>query len=121
MPACKPLPTQRLANAVIAIVVICSIGALYDGWSCDFYCGMHDLRYRKFWSHLPFYLLGAIAISEAFSWGLLRKMLPVSKVMATSNLGLGKVRNVNMQRVAEGLFITGLSVAVVSIFIWLNG
>lgn len=79
MPVVQPKPAQRIANAVITILVICAVGALYDGWSCDLYCRMDNRRYREFWAHLPIYLLVAIAISEAVSWGLFRKLFPVKQ------------------------------------------
>lgn len=65
-------PSQRIANALISVIVICSVGALYDSWSCDWSCRYHG-GYRRFFSLLPFYLLLAIIISEAISWGLLKK------------------------------------------------
>ncbi|WP_162939323.1 hypothetical protein [Pseudomonas sp. TMW 2.1634] len=74
MPAATS-PSRRLVNAVIAILVVCSIGALIEGTGCV------NIRYSscnmfvKFFSHIPFYILGALAVSEAISWGLFSRLV----------------------------------------------
>lgn len=75
MPTTAPKPVQRLTNAVIAILIVCSIGAYIEGTGCI------DIRlsscrmFVKFYSHIPLYILGGLAISEAISWGLLKKFV----------------------------------------------
>lgn len=74
MSSTPPQPTQRLANAVIAILIVCSAGALYEGTGCN------DIRHScpifiSFISHIPAYVLGAVAFSEFISWGLLGRLV----------------------------------------------
>lgn len=69
-----PKPSQRLTNAILAILVICSIGAYIEGTGCI------DIRisscrmFVRFYSHIPLYVLAALALSEIVSWGLLNKL-----------------------------------------------
>lgn len=70
-----PPPSRRLINATIAILVVCSLGALVEGTGCN------DIRlsscrmFTSFFSHIPLYILTALAISESISWGLLSKLI----------------------------------------------
>lgn len=74
MSTTAPKPALRLTNAVLAILVVCSIGAYIEGTGCIDIRLSNCRLFVKFYSHLPLYVLGALAISEAISWGLLSRL-----------------------------------------------
>ena len=75
MSAFQPKPAQRVANVIIAILVICSVGALWDVRHCGSQlCEYGDKQFRMFWLHVPFYVLAAVVVSEIVSWGFIRKI-----------------------------------------------
>ena len=74
MPTATATPTRRLANAFIAILVVCSVGALIEGTGCVNVRYSSCNMFAPFLSHIPFYILAALAISESISWGLLNKL-----------------------------------------------
>ncbi|NQD53867.1 hypothetical protein HP546_00615 [Pseudomonas sp. CM25] len=70
----SPMPMLRLTNATIAILVVCSLGALVEGTGCNDVRMPSCRMFTDFFSHVPFYILGAVGVSEAISWGLFRKL-----------------------------------------------
>lgn len=69
-----PSPARRLTNAAIAILVVCSLGALIEGTGCNDVRLSSCRMFTNFFSHIPLYILAALAISESISWGLLSKL-----------------------------------------------
>ena len=70
-----PKPAQRLTNAILAILVVCSIGAYVEGTGCIDIRILSCRMFVKFYSHVPLYVLAALALSEIISWGLLSKLI----------------------------------------------
>lgn len=73
MPA-TPLPSLRLVNVVIAILGVCSVGALIEGTGCDNVRFSSCRMFADFFSHLPLYIIAAVVLSEFVSWGLLGRV-----------------------------------------------
>lgn len=114
-----PAPTRRLANAAIAILIVCSIGAAIEGTGCVNVRYSSCRLFAEFFSHLPFYVLGAVALSELLYWGIFGR-LRVAKENLARDVERRKKASVSGRKILEGLFITMLTVGVVSIYIWLN-
>lgn len=74
MPMATATQTRRLANAVIAILVACSLGALVEGTGCIDVRLSSCRMFTNFFSHTPLYILAALAVSESISWGLFSKI-----------------------------------------------
>lgn len=74
MSAATATPTRRIANAVVAILIVCSAGALVEGTGCVNIRYSSCNMFASFFSHVPLYILTALAISESISWGLFAKL-----------------------------------------------
>lgn len=125
MSATDPASHRRFVSVVITILIVCSIGAAIEGTGCVDPRYSSCKMYAGFFSHIPFYVLGAIALSEFWHRGGVSKLRKLSKLRGaetalSKNLDLGKAWAFNFQKAAECLFIGLLTVGVIFTWIWLN-